>query len=107
MKTMTKRPVLDKNKISKLKTSEQYFTQKYGANGTAEREAFKAKAQSWYFAEVLKEERKERKMTQSELAEKIGKKREYISQLENGKIDMQLSTFISILQALGLKLTLS
>lgn len=33
----------------------------------------------------------------------IGKKREYISQIERGNSDMQLSTFLQIANALGLK----
>lgn len=36
----------------------------------------------------------------------LGKKREYISSLEQGKIDMQLSTFMLIAKALGLKFSL-
>ena len=45
-------------------------------------------------------------MTQQELAEHIGKKREYISALEKGQTDMQLSTFLRIADALGLKFSL-
>ena len=43
------------------------------------------------------------KMTQQQLADKIGKKREYISQIERGNSDMQLSTFLQISNALGLQ----
>ena len=45
-------------------------------------------------------------ITQKALAEQIGKKREYISALEKGQTDMQLSTFISIVDALGLRFSL-
>ena len=45
-------------------------------------------------------------MTQQELAEMIGKKREYISALEQGHTDMQLSTFVLIANALGLRFSL-
>ena len=41
-----------------------------------------------------------------QLGERIGKKREYISSLEQGKTDMQLSTFMLIAKALGLKFSL-
>ena len=40
------------------------------------------------------------------MAEKIGKKREYISALEKGQTDMQLSTFLKIADALGLRFSL-
>ena len=46
-------------------------------------------------------------MTQQELAGRIGKKREYIASLEKGETDMQLSTFIMISEAVGLKLALT
>ena len=55
-------------------------------------------------AEVLRNRRKELNLTQEELAEKVGKKRTYIARIEKGKTDMQLSSFISISQALGIKL---
>ena len=53
---------------------------------------------------LLRTRRKELNLTQEEVAEKIGKKRAYISRIEKGKTDMQLSSFISISQALGIKL---
>jgi len=58
---------------------------------------------NWYYGELLKDRRKELKLTQRELAERVGKKREYIALLEKGKTDMQLSTFFSISNALGLQ----
>ena len=56
------------------------------------------------FAEILRNRRKELNLTQEELAEKVGKKRAYIALIEKGETDMQLSSFISISQALGIKL---
>ncbi len=94
---------IDLTKFAHLKTGDQYLTEKYGNETTPQRKEFNAKAKAWYFAELLKEQRKERKITQKQLAEKIGKKREYIATLERGEIDMQLSTFISISEALGLR----
>ncbi len=55
------------------------------------------------FAEILRNRRKELNLTQEELAEKVGKKRAYIARIEKGETDMQLSSFISISQALGIK----
>ena len=56
------------------------------------------------FAEILRNRRKGLNLTQEELAEKVGKKRAYIARIEKGETDMQLSSFISISQALGIKL---
>lgn len=47
---------------------------------------------------MLKEARKEANMTQDELAEKLGTKKSYISRLENGKCDIQLSTLYRIFE---------
>jgi transcriptional regulator with XRE-family HTH domain len=37
-------------------------------------------------------------MTQEELAEKVGTKKSYISKLENGKVNVRLSTLIQIFE---------
>lgn len=52
------------------------------------------------FAEIIRSRRKALNLTQKELAEKVGKKRTYIARIEKGETDMQLSSFISISQAL-------
>lgn len=96
----------NKEKLAKLKTADEHFNERYGKEGTPERNEFEAKAKAWYYAEILKDARKKEKITQKELAEKIGKKREYIALLEQGKTDMQLSTFLRISEALGLNFTL-
>jgi len=49
-------------------------------------------------SEMLKEARKEAKMTQQELAEKAGTKKSYISKIENAKGNIQLSTLIRIFE---------
>jgi transcriptional regulator with XRE-family HTH domain len=48
----------------------------------------------------------EAKITQEQLASKIGTKKSYISRLENGKCDIQLSTLYRIFQT-GLGKTVS
>ena len=97
---------LDEKKLAGLKTGSQHLAEKYGEKGSPSREEFEAKAKAWYYAELLKSERKRQKMTQQELGDKIGMKREYISSLEQGKTDMQLSTFVLIANALGLRFSL-
>ena len=97
---------LDENKLAKLRTSSEHLTENYGEPGSPEREEFEARAKAYYYAELLKEQRKQQKMTQQQLADKIGKKREYISNIERGNSDMQLSTFMQIANALGLRFAL-
>ena len=98
---------INKDKLAKLPTVEELLTAKYGEKGTLSREEFDAKSRAWYYAEVLKNARKAAGITQKQLAEKIGKKREYIAMLEKGETDMQLSTFIMISYAVGLKFALT
>lgn len=96
----------DDNKLSQLKSLDDHLKENYGEENSSERRDFEAKAKAWYYAEILKDERKRQNLTQKELADKIGKKREYISALEKGQTDMQLSTFLRIADALGLRFSL-
>lgn len=101
------RPQIDMDKVKHLPTVEEMFEKEHGEKGTVSRDEFDAKARSWYYASVLKNARKSAGITQKQLAEMIGKKREYIAMLEKGETDMQLSTFIMISEAVGLNLSLS
>ena len=101
------RTKIDNNILSKLPTVEEFLSMKYGVVGTPERDDFDAKSKAWYYATVLKSARKTAGITQQQLADRIGKKREYIALLEKGETDMQLSTFLMITEVLGLKLSLS
>lgn len=96
---------LNEEKLARLHTADEVLEKEYGAPGTPSRDAFEARAKAWYYAELLKEERKRQKLTQ-QLADKIGKKREYISTIERGNSDMQMSTFLQIASALGLRFSL-
>lgn len=97
---------INEEKWNKLNSIDDLFDRKYGPAGSPEREAFEARAKAYYYAEILKEQRKQQKMTQQQLADKIGKKREFISNIERGNSDMQLSTFMLISNALGLRFSL-
>lgn len=83
-----------------------YLDKKYGKRGSAEREEFREGAFSYYFSEILKNRRKELKMSQEDLANKVGKKRPYISRIERGE-DMRLSNFVLLANALGLNIQLT
>lgn len=96
----------NEEKLAKLRTFDDVLQEKYGEPGSEARKDFDARIKAWYYAELLKDERKKQKMTQKALAEKIGKKREYVSALEKGQTDMQLSTFLRIANALGLQFSL-
>ncbi len=98
------RAKLDWSKIEKLPTANDELDAKYGKTGTLKREEFNAKANAYYYGELIKEKRKEKHLTQQELADQIGKERAYIAKIEQGKTDMQISNFTQIINALGLTL---
>lgn len=95
---------LDENKLAHLPTTNQLLDDKYGKEGTASRTEFDAKALAWYYGTLLKERRHELKLTQREVAEKIGREQTYIARVENGKVDLQLSSFFRIAAVLGIQL---
>ena len=56
---------------------------------------------------MLREARREAQLTQEQLAKKVGTKKSYISRLENGKCDIQLSTLYRIFEeGLGRRISL-
>ncbi len=81
--------------------AKELIDKKYGTLITKERVEFREDAYSYYFGEIIRARRKELKLTQEELAKKVGKKRPYISRVERGE-DIQLSNFALIANALGL-----
>jgi DNA-binding XRE family transcriptional regulator len=89
---------MNKNKVRKAKNFDELLDIKYGKIGTEKRDNFEERAQYFVISEILKDARKEAKMTQEQLAEKIGTKKSYISRLENGKCDIQLSTLYRIFE---------
>ena len=94
----------DPVKLAKLHDTGALLDRKYGERGTDIRSAFEENAYSTYCSEILKERRKELRMTQQQLAERIGKKRSYIAHIERGQTDLQLSSFVRISNALGISL---
>ena len=65
-------------------------------------------AKAFLIGELIKEERKKAHMTQDQLADKIGANKSFISRIENGKTDIQLSTFYRLIEfGLGKKLELN
>ena len=101
------KPSIDTRKLTGLGTFNADLDRKYGKVGTPSRGEFDAKSKAWYCAECLKQARKKAGLTQKEVAEKIGKKREYVALIERGETDMQLSTFIMISEAVGLQFSLT
>ena len=76
---------------------------KFGKEGTPERAKAEDEAYAFYTSQILVEARKEAKMTQSELAKRVGTNKSYMSKIENGLIEPGVGLFLRIINALGLK----
>jgi transcriptional regulator with XRE-family HTH domain len=80
---------------------------KYGKVGTPEREQFRRDAYAWYTGQILHDARKDEKITQKELAQRVGVDKSYISKIEKGFIEPGVSVFYRIASALGLSVELN
>lgn len=101
---------MDKSKENALmncSSLDELLDVEFGKVGSETREEFDRETEAFCLAQTLKEERKRAGLTQEELAEKIGTKETYISRLENGKADIQLSTLFRIFEGLGRRVSLT
>ena len=88
-------------------TFDELLDAEYGPVGTPARDKFEIESDAFCLAETLKEERLRAGLTQQQLAERIGTKKTYISRIENGKTDIQLSTLYRIFEGLGKRVALT
>lgn len=96
-----------KELIRNVASYDELLDIKYGPIGTKSRNEFEKKAQYFVISEMLKAARAEANMTQEQLADKVGTKKSYISRLENGSCDIQLSTLYRIFEdGLGKRVSL-
>jgi DNA-binding XRE family transcriptional regulator len=73
----------------------------YGAHGTPERAKFDEEAYAFYTSQILLDTRKEARLTQAELAKRIGADKSYISRIEKGVTVPSVATFYRIAAAMG------
>lgn len=87
---------------------EELLKNKYGEKGTQDRDQYEADSLAFRLGVMLKEARKEANITQEELARKTGTKKSYISRIERGKSDIQISTYNKLIEiGLGKNLNIS
>ena len=90
-----------KNKVKGIRTFDELIEKRHGKTGTKKRTKFEIKAESFAIGELIKSERRLANMTQDQLAVKTGTKKSFISRIENGHSDIQLSTLFKLIE-LGL-----
>lgn len=85
-------------KYKDIKNFDELIELEYGQIGTESRNKYEEGAQMFIVSEMLKSARKDANLTQEQLADKAGTKKSYISKLENGKGNIQISTLIRIFE---------
>ncbi len=94
--------------MKNVKTFDQLLDEKYGKKGNIGRDQFDADSLAFRLGAMLKEARVEANLTQEELAEKTGTKKSYISRIERGLSDIQISTYYKLIElGLGKHLNIS
>jgi len=94
--------------MKNVKTFDQLLDEKYGKKGNTERDRFDMDSLAFRLGVMLKEARVEANLTQEELAEKTGTKKSYISRIERGLSDIQISTYYKLIEiGLGKHLNIS
>ena len=96
-----------KKKGPKIRTFDSLIEEKYGPPGTPERDEWERGYQAFKLGVMIAETRKEKKMTQEQVAQKCGTSKSYISRIENDASDIRLSTLQRIIhEGLGRELVL-
>jgi DNA-binding XRE family transcriptional regulator len=94
--------------MKNVKTFDQLLDEKYGKKGNPERDQFDSDSLAFRLGVMLKQARIEANLTQEELAEKTGTKKSYISRIERGLSDIQISTYYRLIElGLGKHLNIS
>lgn len=84
--------------MKEITTFDEHLDDRYGEIGTKKRTEFEIKAKAFAIGEILRDARKEISMTQEELANKTGTRKSFISRIENGHSDIQLSTLYRLVE---------
>ena len=95
-------------KNSSKMTLNEFKDKHYGVEGGPKRDELESGYDNFKLGALLHEARLEKGMTQSELAEKVGSTKSYISKIENNIKEVRLSTLQKIVHiGLGGQLDLS
>lgn len=99
---------MESNKMKNITDFEDLLKDKYGKKGTLARDIYEADSLAFRLGVMLKDARQKAKITQRQLAERTGTKKSYISRIEKGKSDIQVSTYQRLIETgLGKHLNIS
>lgn len=77
--------------------------ERFGAVGTVQRDEFRKEAYNYCVGQIILDARKQEHLTQSQLADKLGTSKSYISRIEKGQIEPGVGMFLRMIDALGLR----
>lgn len=83
---------------NKIKSFSDHLDEQYGKRGTESREKYEEGFEAFKLGVMIQELRKEKGLTQEELARKCGTTKNYISRIENNASDIRLSTLMRIIR---------
>ena len=94
---------MDNNNLKAMNLTplDDLITEDFGEVGSPERNQFEMECDAFIIGEQLKEERLRAGLTQEQLADKVGTKKSFISRVERGHADIQLTTLVKLFRGLG------
>ncbi len=99
---------MEGSKMNNITDFEDILLEKYGEKGTASKDQYDADSLAFRLGVMLKVARNEAMITQDELAQRTGTKKSYISRIERGQSDIQISTYYKLIEiGLGKQLNIS
>jgi HTH-type transcriptional regulator/antitoxin HipB len=87
-----------KKQKNNLTSFADHLDSQYGKRGSSSREKYEQEFEAFRLGVVLQELRKEKGLTQEQLAERCGTTKNYISRIENNASDIRLSTLMRIIR---------
>ena len=84
---------------------EDLIAEDFGQIGTEERNQFEMECDAFIIGEQLKQERRRAGLTQEQLANRIGTRKSFISRVEKGHADIQLSTLVKLFHGLNRRIS--
>jgi len=99
---------MEEDKMKNIRDFEDLLIEKYGEKGSESRDIYDANSLAFRLGVMLKEARQQAQITQEQLAERTGTKKSYISRIERGQSDIQISTYFKLIEVgLGKQLNIS
>jgi DNA-binding XRE family transcriptional regulator len=88
---------------NELKDYTPVLEAEFGKIGSEKWEKSVEEASTFYTGQMLRDTRREARVTQADLAKKLNVTKSYISRIENGMITPSVTVFYRIIEALGMR----